>query len=492
MDKFQIYEDIRARTNGDIYVGVVGPVRVGKSTFITNFMKKLVMPNIQNKYSKERTLDELPQSAEGRTIMTTQPKFIPNEAVKISVADGLELKVRFIDCVGYMVEGAMGHEEDGLPRLVRTPWSEVEMPFEEAAEIGTRKVIEEHSTIGLVLTTDGSITDIPRTSYITAEERVVKEMKAKGKPFVMILNSKNPEGADAKKLAEALNEKYSVPVISMSALDMQDSDIDNVFEKLLYEFPIKSVKVNMPAWLQALPFENGIIANVVSEIMGLANGISKLSQFDKTRVVFAENENFEAISASKIQLSDGTVMFDVLPKPDLFYKVLSEECGMHITNDYELVSQIKELAVAKREYEKMKVALAQVEECGYGIVTPSRDDMVLDEPEIIKQGGRHGVKLKASAKSLHIMRVDLETEVTPLVGTEEQTTELAKYIMDRFSTDKESVWETNMFGRNLYSLVADSMNGKVVAMPAEAQRKMRKTLGRIVNEGKGGIICILL
>ena len=492
MEKFQIYEDIRARTNGDIYIGVVGPVRVGKSTFITNFMKKLVVPNIQNKYSKERALDELPQSAEGKTIMTTQPKFVPNEAVKISVGDGLELKVRLIDCVGYMVEGAMGHEEDGAPRLVRTPWLSEEIPFEEAAEIGTKKVIEEHSTIGLVFTTDGSITDIPRAGYIAAEERVVKEMKANGKPFVMILNSRDPESADTKKLASALSERYAVPVLPLSALNMTEGDIDTVFERMLYEFPLKSIKVNMPSWLQVLPFENPIIASIVSEVRGFSENVSKLAEFDKSRIAFADSLDFEPIIASKIQLSDGTAMFDVLPKPDLFYKVLSEECGTTIANDYELVGLIKDLAVAKREYDKIKSAMEQVAQCGYGIVAPSREDMVLDEPEIIKQGGKFGVKLKASAPSLHIMRVDVETEVTPLVGTEDQTTELAKYLTERFETDRESMWETNMFGKSLYSVVGDSINSKMVGMPAEAQRKMRKTLGRIVNEGKGGIICILL
>ena len=492
MEKYQIYEDIQNRTNGDIYVGVVGPVRVGKSTFISEVMKKLVLPNIEDKNTRQRAIDELPQSADGKTVMTTQPRFVPNEAVKIAVAENVNLKVRLIDCVGYLVSGAMGTTENDKPRLVKTPWSQEEMPFEEAAEMGTRKVIEDHSTIGVVVTTDGSVTDIERANYIDAEEKVVAQMKECGKPFVIVLNCKAPSSNESKRLVQNLSEKYDAQVVAVNVAEMKETDVDRIFEKVLMEFPVKSVKVEMPKWLQALNFSNSIITEIAREIKNFANGIRKIGDAKRDSVVFSESECFEPITFSNVEMGEGVVRFTIIPKENLFYKVLSDECGFEIKDDYELVSYIKGLAVAKTEYDKLKDALDQVEETGYGIVVPSKDEYELQAPEVVKQGGRYGVKIKASAPSLHIIKVDVETEVTPLVGTEMQSQDLVEYLNEKFEAEPESIWETNLLGKSLSSLVDDNISAKIVMMPADAQRKMKKTLGRIINEGKGGVLCILL
>ena len=491
MEKFEIYEDIKTRTNGDIYIGVVGPVRVGKSTFITQFMQKLVVPNIEEKNKKKRTVDELPQSADGKTIMTTQPHFVPNEAVNIKVANA-QMKVRMIDCVGYVVSGVMGHTEGDKPRLVKTPWSEEELPFEEAAELGTDKVINEHSTIGVVVTTDGSVTDIPRENYLEAEERVVAQMKASGKPFVIVLNCKNPNSSECKKLSASIEKQYNVPVVPMNALEMKDEDVDKVIENVLMEFPVTSIKISMPEWLRALDYDSDIIREIANEMRGLSANLNKLSDANKNQIAFAESASFEPITVSTIEAGNGTVRFNIVPKSDLFYQVLSRECGYEIADDFQLVSYIKELAIAKLEYDKIKGALEEVRQTGYGIVEPRREDMELGEPEIIKQGSRYGVKIKATAPSLHIMRVDVAAEVTPIVGNEDQSQDLAKNLVEQFETDPQSIWDTNILGKSLYSLVGDSINSKIVLMPVEAQRKMRKTLSRIVNDGKGGVLCILL
>ena len=462
MEKYQIYEDIKTRTNGDIYLGVVGPVRVGKSTFIAEFMKKLVLPNIENQNVRDRAMDELPQREDGKTVMTTQPRFVPNEAVKIAVADKINLKVRMIDCVGYLVSGAMGTTENDKPRLVKTPWSAEEMPFEQAAELGTKKVITDHSTIGIVVTTDGSVTDIERANYVDAEERVVSEMKACGKPFVMVLNCKNPNSNESKKLAQGLAEKYDAQVVAMNVADMKDGDIDKIFEKVLMEFPVKSVKVKMPKWLQALSFANPIITEIVSEIKKFAQNVRKVGDANKDAVVFTDSESFDPITFANIEMGDGIINFNVVPKENLFYKVLSNECGFEIKDDYELVSYIKNLAVAKTEYDKMKDALEQVEETGYGIVIPGKNEYEVQPPEVFKQGGRYGVKIKASAPSLHIIKVDVETEVTPLVGSENQSQDLAAYLNEKFEGDPDSIWETNLLGKSLSSMVDDNISSKLL------------------------------
>lgn len=492
MENFTIYKDIKERTGGDIYVGVVGPVRCGKSTFITNFMQKLVLPNIKNKHAKERTIDELPQSADGLTIMTTQPKFVPNEAIKINVAGNVEMKVRMIDSVGYLIAGAMGHSEDDKPRLVKTPWTEKEIPFAEAAELGTKKIITDHSSIGIVMTTDGTVNDIPRSAYVDAEEKVVAEMQKTGKPFIVLINSTKPKSTATEALRDGLQAKYDVMTMALDVAKLTQQDVEEIFQNVLQEFPIRSLKVDIPQWMQALPFENDIITNVIKEIKVFCDDISKIGQVDKNAVLFAQSEDFEPINVDKIDLGEGSVLIKVVTKPQLFYKVLSTQCGEEIRDDYHLVSLIRELAHAKREYSKIEEALMQVEQTGYGVVTPTAEEMMLDDPQIVKQGGRYGVKLKASAPSLHIMKVDVETELNPIVGTQQQSEDMVKFLSSEFENNPENLWNTNMFGKSLYSMVSDGIRSKIVLMPAEAQQKMRKTLTRIVNEGKGGVICILL
>ena len=490
MKNNDIYESIATRSGGDIYLGIVGPVRTGKSTFISKFVEKLIVPNIDNKYAKERALDELPQSADGKTIMTTEPKFVPNEAVKIQV-ENVQMNVRLIDCVGYMVKGAMGHTEDDKPRLVKTPWSEEKMLFKEAAELGTRKVINEHSTVAILMTTDGSIADITRPNYVSAEEEVVKELKASNKPFVIVLNSKNPSAESTEILRQSLEEKYKTPVIAMDVVNLTLGDINKILEKLLMEFPIVSFDIKMPKWMEALPFVSTFIQQIVNEIKEVVNG-TKMSDYKSERKLFETNNNFETIENAEIELSEGKICFDIKPKPELFYEVLSEQTGIPIKSEFGLVSYLKKLTHAKSEYDKIKEALNSVKETGYGVVTPRLDEMVLAEPEMVNKNGRYGVRLKATAPSLHIMRVDIETEVSPIVGTEQQSADLVKSLLSEFENDPQGLWETKIFGKSLNMLVNDNLHHKLMSMPIEAQRKMRKTLARIVNEGKGGVICILL
>lgn len=492
MNSYDIYSDIAKRTNGDIYVGVVGPVRTGKSTFIRNMLKTLVVPNITDVNSKERAIDEIPQSGDGKSIMTTQPKFVPNEAVNILINDNINMRVRLIDCVGYLVDGAIGHVEDNKPRLVKTPWSNEEIPFSEAAEIGTNKVITNHSTIGVLLTTDGSITDIERFNYVKAEEKVFEELTRCGKPFVIVLNSKNPYSDECVKLKNSLCEKYGKEVISLDVEKLNEENISQIFASVLNDFPIVSVDVKMPRWLSALPYNNKYVQEIVNNIMQIVNNSNKIGDFENGVQLFLDDDNFEPITNVNISMGEGKVEINVVAKPELFYKVLSEECNCNISSDYHLISYVKQLTEAKVQYDKFKDALQQVNETGYGVVYPTLNDLKLEEPQIVKQGGRFGVKLKASAPSLHLMQVDINTEVNPIVGSEQQSEELVKYLMSEFDNDPKSIWETKMFGKSLSSLVNEGLQNKLVSMPIEVQKKIRKTLGRIVNEGKGGVICILL
>lgn len=492
MKPYNIYEDIAKRTNGDIYLGVVGPVRCGKSTFISKFINTLVLPNIQDKYDKERAIDELPQSADGRTVMTTQPKFIPNEAVKINVQDNISLNVRLVDCVGYMIKGAMGQSEGSKPRLVKTPWSETALPFEQAAEIGTKKVISDHSTIAIAMTTDGSFSEIDRQNYIEAEEKVISELKQSNKPFVVILNTSKPQEDSTQSLVQTLKAKYNAPVLALNVLELDQQMVDQIFANILNEFPLVSLQVKMPKWMEALSFDDEIIQEVVKEAKTLVDSANKVGQIDTTKIAFSESSMFEPLSINNIRMGEGIADMNIVPKPDLFYQVLSSQCGYEIKNDYHLISYLKQLAYAKCEYDKIKDALIQVEQNGYGVVSPRMDEIKLEEPEIVKQGSRYGVKLKASAPSLHLMKVDIQTEISPVVGTEQQSQDIVKYLLKEFENNPQSIWQTNMFGKSLHSLVSEGLNTKLVQMPIEAQNKMRKTLGRIVNEGKGGIICILL
>lgn len=492
MDSYKIYEDIARRTDKEIYLGVVGPVRCGKSTFITNFVNKMVVPNIKNEYDKSRTLDELPQSAEGKTIMTTQPRFVPKDAVKISIDDKIDLKIRLVDCVGYTVTGAEGLTENNKPRLIKTPWSDRALPFEEAAQIGTKKVIEEHSTIAVVMTTDGSFGDIPRQNYIEAERQTILDLKNTGKPFIVVVNSSDKSSKLALDTAKEIEENYNVSALSVNALKIEEDDISKIFSSILKQFPLTSLRVKMPLWLEALPFEDELIQEIIAEIKTSIENAEKIGDIDEDRTFFASSENFKEVKLSNIDMAEGIVYIKIEPKENLFYKVLSRECKTDITSDFELISFVKNLATAKREYDKLKDALKQVESDGYGVVMPTMEEMTLEEPEIVKQGSRYGVKLKASAPSLHIMKVDVETEICPVVGSVQQSEDIVKYLLKEFESDPKGLWETNMFGKSLHSLVNEGLNKKIVHMPEEAQKKMRKTLSRIVNEGKGGIICILL
>ena len=493
MEKFEIYNDIAKRTNGDIYVGVVGPVRTGKSTFIRNFMEKVVLSNIENLNDRERAKDELPQSGAGKTIMTTQPKFVPSEAVSINIGENSKARVRLIDCVGYAIDGANGFkEDDGEHRLVKTPWSDEEIPFVEAAEIGTRKVICDHSTIAVLMTTDGTITDINRSSYQNAEERVVNELKLAGKPFVILLNSKNPNSFEAQSLALELEKKYDTAVLVKDALNITAEDIDLILESILKEFYVRRLDIKLPTWVRALPVSSSLVSSIMKNVRSMTQGVSRMKELYLLCDDSIAFSDFEGASVENIDYGTGfaSVKFDI--SKELFYQMLSDECGVAIPDDFYLMSYIKHLTYAKNEYDKLKSALDQVKETGYGVVVPTLEDMTLEEPQILKKGGNSQVKLKATAPSLHIMRVDVETEVCPAVGSAEQSENLAKFMLSEFESNPQGIWQTNMFGKPLSSFVCEGINSKLNNIPNEARVKMRKTMTKIVNEGKGGIICILL
>ena len=487
-----IYEDIANRTNGDIYIGVVGPVRVGKSTFITKFMQNFVLPNMKNENTKAFAIDELPQSADGVGIMTTQPKFVPNEAVKIKLDDSIEANVRLIDCVGYLVPGVLGDKIDNKDRMVNTPWSSSALTFAQAAELGTKKVLAEHSTVVVLMTTDGSFGGLARSAFVGAEEQLVNELKAHKKPFTIVLNTANVQSEETKKLVNELKDKYNSSVVAVNVMEMEDRDVKNIFAGILNNFDVVSVEFNMPDWLTALPFEHPIIQEMSTELNKTLQNSNKIATFTENQALFVGSENFEPISTANVNMGTGKIVFDVVPKKNLFYDVLSSQCGINIKSDFELFSNIKELAQAKQQYDKFKFALEDVNTTGYGVVLPSVEDMEFAEPELTKQGGKWGVRLRATAPSIHLMRVDLETEVSPIVGSQEQSEELINYINSQKEQNPENVWQINMFGRSLQSMMAGGIESKINAMPIEAQKKMRKTLTRIVNEGKGGIICILL
>ena len=492
MENLEIYEDIRSRTEGDIYVGVVGPVRTGKSTFIKNFMDLLVLPNIQNNYKKERARDELPQSAAGRTIMTTEPKFVPNEAVEITIGENLKLRTRLVDCVGYLVNNALGYMEENIPRMVKTPWSEAEMPFEEAAEIGTRKVIAEHSTIGILVTTDGSITELQREEYIEAEERVVRELKELNKPFVIVLNTNNPYGEETQILAQELEQKYGVAVIPTDCVNLNNDDVNNIFGKILYEFPIERINIVLPGWIEGLNNTHRLKQELYKEIKEGFKNIKTVKSINSVLERIGTTEIITKTSIEKIDLGTGAVTVQITLKEDLFYKILTEITGINVTNEAELFGIIENLSGVKKEYDKISMALQEVKQKGYGIVMPSMEELILDEPEMVKQGSRFGVKLKAKAPSIHMIRADIETEVSPIVGSEKQSEELVNYLLSEFESDPIKIWESNIFGKNLHELVNEGLQNKLYRMPEDAQEKLQETLERIINEGSGGLICIIL
>ena len=492
MENLDIYKDIAERTDGDIYVGVVGPVRTGKSTFIKKFMELLVLPNIDNEYKKERAIDELPQSAAGKTIMTTEPKFIPNEAVEITIADNLKLKTRMVDCVGYLVNNAIGYLEDDMPRMVKTPWSAEEIPFERAAEIGTKKVIEEHSSIAILVTTDGSITGIPREDYVEPEERVARELSAKQKPFVIVLNSADPTSDECERLAKQLEAKYSTAVVLLNCTELSLDNINDIFSKILLEFPIEQINIRFPRWIEGLQDTNEIKTELFNEIKECFSETKKLKEINDDVRKLQSTQVITRTEISKIELGTGNVELNISLKEELFYKVLTEITGEEISDEGKLFAKITEFSKIKKEYDKLEYALHEVNERGYGIVNPTVDDLILEEPEIIKQGSKFGVKLKAKAPSLHMIRINTETEISPIVGSEKQSEELVNYLLSEFEEDKKKIWDSNIFGKSVHDLVNEGLQNKLARMPEEAQMKIQETLQRIVNEGSGGLICIIL
>lgn len=486
-----IYNDIAKRTNGDVYIGVVGPVRCGKSTFIQKFIHNFMLDNITNKHDRERAKDELPQASAGAMVMTTKPQFVPSEAVKVKIG-GANMSVRLIDSVGFMVEGAVGDMNNDKPRLVKTPWSENEIPFVQAAVIGTEKVINDHSTIAVALTTDGSFGDIPRASFVDAEKRTVAELKRAGKPFVLVLNSANPTESKTQELKQSLSSDYGVPVVSMNVNELKKEDVDSIMTEILKEFPIEVINIKMPNWLKPLEVDNPTIKEILDEINSSLDNATRIGEFNKDKILFENSSAFEPILHTNIEMGTGEIDFEIVPKEGLFYSVLSEQCGTEIKDDCALISCLKDLTHAKQKYDKIREAMEMVDQNGYGIVVPTMEEMELKEPEIVRQGGRCGVKLKANAPSLHIMKVNVETEVSPIMGGYQQSEDLAKYLLEEFENNPQGIWQTNMFGKSLESLVNEGINSKLNSMPQNIQNKLRKTVGRIVNEGKGGILCILL
>ena len=492
MEDINIYKDIATRTDGDIYIGVVGPVRTGKSTFIKNFMDTEVLPNIENSFKRERAKDELPQSAAGRTIMTTEPKFVPNEAVEIKIGDNLKLKTRLVDCVGYLVENALGYMEEDVPRMVKTPWQDEEMPFKEAAEMGTKKVITEHSTIGVLVTTDGTITEIPREDYLEAEEQVVKELKNINKPFVIVLNSSMPYEEETLSLAKNLEEKYGVPVIPTDCTRLTGDDINTILGKVLYEFPIERINISFPGWIEGLDDNHPLKEELFSEIKDAFKDVKTIKSINSGIDKIKNTEIILKTILGEINLGKGTINVDIDLKEDLFYKVLSEITGVNVEDEADLFATIASLANIKKKYDKVALALDAVNQKGYGIVTPTMDELILDEPEMVKQGSRYGVRLRAKAPSIHMIRADIETEVSPIVGSEKQSEELVNYLLSEFESDPKKIWESNIFGKNLHELVNEGLQNKLYKMPEDAQGKLQETLERIINEGSGGLICIIL
>lgn len=455
-------------------------------------MDLLVIPNIDNDYKKQRARDELPQSAGGRTIMTTEPKFIPNEAIEVTIGENIKFKTRLVDCVGYLVNNAIGYLEDDMPRMVKTPWYEEDIPFEEAAEIGTRKVIAEHSTIGILVTTDGSITDIPREDYIDAEERVVRELKELNKPFVIVLNSDDPFSDYTKSLAKKLEDKYEVSVIPTDCAHLDLEDIDDIFGKILYEFPIETINLDFPRWVDGLPDEHWLKKELYQEIQSAFTNIRFLKEINAGINGLQNTQVITRTTLEEIHLGDGSVHVHIQLLDHLFYQVLTEISGVTIDNESALFSTMTQFASVKKQYDKIAFALEEVKATGYGIVTPSIDELILEEPEMVKQGSRFGVKLKAKAPSIHLIRADIETEVSPIVGSEKQSEDLVNYLLSEFESDPKKIWESNIFGKNLHELVNEGLQNKLSRMPEEAQGKLQETLERIVNEGSGGLICIIL
>ncbi|MBR7100385.1 MAG: stage IV sporulation protein A [Clostridia bacterium] len=491
MENYNIYEDIATRTQGALYIGVVGPVRTGKSTFIKRFCEQLVIPVAAGE-KRSQMQDELPQSAGGKTIMTTEPKFVPAEPVAVKLGENTSAHVRLIDCVGFLVEGAMGAEEEGKQRLVNTPWQEAPLPFGEAAKIGTQKVIREHSTVAVLITTDGSITDIPRESYIRAEEATVSELKALGKPFVMLLNCREPHTPQAQALQAELEEKYNCKVLAINVESVDKAGLLSVLERLLFEFPVTGIDVHIPDWMRSLPAENPLILEISARLRAVAPKIEKMRDCSLLDAAFENSQTLVGAVGVGLNLSQGTAECTLEVKEEVFYQVVSQECGEQIANDFELLRYVKMLSVAKRNYDKIKTAFTRAEEEGYGVVTPASNEVRLEEPTLVRQGQNFGIHLTANAPSYHVIKVDVKSSVSPIVGSKEQGEQYVNSLLADYQTDEEKLWQTELFGKSLRALVADGLDKKSEAMPELLQKKMRRTISRIVNEGKSSLFCILL
>ena len=492
LEKIDIFKDIAKRTDGDIYLGVVGAVRTGKSTFIKKFMELIVLPNIESDHERARTKDELPQSAAGKTIMTTEPKFVPNQAVTVNVEDGLDVNVRLVDCVGYAVDGAQGFEDENGPRMIHTPWYEEAIPFHDAAEIGTRKVIQEHSTIGIIVTTDGSIGEIERDNYEEVEEQIVEELKEVGKPFIMLINSKHPTRQDTELLRQELVEKYDIPVLAVNIEAMTEHDVYNVLRESLYEFPVLEVNVNLPSWVMVLKESHWLRENYQQTIHATIKNIKRLRDVKSIVGELNDYDYIENASLAGMEMGEGIAEIDLHAPNQLYDQVLKEIVGEEIRGRDHLLELMQEFSYAKQEYDQIAGALQMVKQTGYGIAAPSIEDMILDEPEIIRQGSRYGVRLKADAPSIHMIKVEVESEFAPIIGTEKQSEELVRYLMQDFEEDPLSIWESDIFGRSLSSIVREGIQAKISLMPENARYKLKDTLERIINEGSGGLIAIIL
>jgi len=492
MDDIRIYRDIAERTGGDIYLGIVGPVRTGKSTLIKRFMETLVLPNMNDRYRLERATDELPQSAAGRTIMTTEPKFIPEDAVEITLGQSAAMRVRMIDCVGYIIPSALGYIEDNAPRMVKTPWFDEEVPFNLAAEVGTRKVINEHSTIGVVVTTDGSITDLPRAEYAEAEDRVIDELKQINKPFIVLVNCIDPTLPESRELAEQIGKKHNVPAAAVNCQSITEAEIRELLSMILFEFPIRSVAFNMPRWLCTLPRTHWLKQEMFTLVRESVEPASRIRDADGICRAVGGGQYVIDSRVGAIDLGSGCITMDVTVQPNLFYRILGEQTGLDIADDAGLLRSMLELADIKRKYDRISAALEEVEATGYGIVMPGIDELRLEEPEMVKQGGKYGVRLKASAPSIHMLKANITTEVAPVVGSEKQSEDLVSYLLDEFEGDPGAIWQSNIFGKSLHELVNEGLHNKLYKMPPEARGKLQETIERVINEGCSGLICIIL
>ncbi len=487
-----LFHDIANRTDGDIYIGIVGPVRTGKSTFIKRFMESSVIPNIENIYRKERARDELPQSGSGRTVMTVEPKFVPEEAVSIKIDGGAEVSVRLVDCVGYMVEGVSGATADGEERMVTTPWFDHPVTMAEAAEVGTRKVIGEHSTIGLVITTDGTITDLDREVYRPAEARVINELREIGKPFLVVVNSADPTGSAAVSTCREIYDDYGVTAVAVDCLTLDSTEVERLLGEVLYEFPLDEVGVFLPKWVESLPADNEISRSIITALTAVGREMSKLADVRREMPKLADCSVVSRVSIDAITPATGAATVTVELPRALFYTTVAEISGFEIRDDGDLVSLLARMRSVCAEYSRLESALAEVRETGYGIVLPTIDEMTLEQPKLLREGGHYGVSLRASAPSIHLIRADIEAEVSPIVGTEKQSEELVESLLSEFREDPEKLWQTDIFGKSMHELVGDGLASKLRHMPDDAREKLRTTLERIINEGSGGLICIIL